>query len=261
MTNDEAVDDDLDAVTLVLVEGGRLGEVVHIPVDADADEALPTGVVEDAVALGLPVLDQWPEDEKPGALGQGKDLVDDLLNRLALDRMAVGAVRMSGTGEQQPEIVVDLGDGPDRRSRVPRRALLVDRDRRRQPVDLVDVGLLHLAEELPGVRTEALDIAALALGVDRVEGKAALSAAGQAGDDDQPIARKRDGDVLQVVFAGTTNDELILGHVRLTVYRTRTKPYRRSTFRWSARGAEDASARWRPRPLAVSRPAPEGSWR
>jgi hypothetical protein len=32
---------------------------------------------------------------------------------------------------------------------VARRALLVDGDRRREAVDLVDVGLLHLAQELP----------------------------------------------------------------------------------------------------------------
>ena len=122
-------------------------------------------------------------------------------------------MRVTGPGEQQPEVVVDLGDGPDGRARVARRALLVDRDRRAQPVDLVDVRLLHLAEELAGVGAQALDVAALALGVDRVEREAALAAPGQPGDDDQPVARERDGHVFQVVFAGTADDELILGHV------------------------------------------------
>jgi hypothetical protein len=50
-----------------------------------------------------------------------------------------------------------------------RRRLLVDRDRRRQALDEVDVGLVHLAEELAGVGRQRLDVAALALGVDRVE--------------------------------------------------------------------------------------------
>ena len=110
-------------------------------------------------------------------------------------------------------MVVDLGDGADRRARVARRALLVDRDGRRQAVDLVDVRLLHLAEELAGVGAQALDVAALALGVDRVEGEARLAAPGQAGDDDQPVARERDVDVLEVVFARAAHDESILGHV------------------------------------------------
>jgi len=51
---------------------------------------------------------------------------------------------------------------------------LIDRDGRAQAVDLVDVGLLHLAKELASVRRQALDVAALALGVDRVEGEARL---------------------------------------------------------------------------------------
>src|SRR6185503_252570 len=80
-------------------------------------------------------------------------------------------------------------------------------------VDLVDVGLLHLAQELPRIRAQALDVAALALGVDRVEGKARLPAPAQAGDHDQAITRERDRDVLQVVFACSANDDLILGHV------------------------------------------------
>jgi hypothetical protein len=59
-----------------------------------------------------------------------------------------------------------------------------------QAVDLVDVRLLHLAQELPRVGAQALDVPALALGVDRVEGEAGLAAAGQAGDDDQAVARE-----------------------------------------------------------------------
>jgi len=45
------------------------------------------------------------------------------------------------------------------------------RDRRREALDDVDVGLLHLAQELAGVRGERLHVAALALGVDGVEGE------------------------------------------------------------------------------------------
>ena len=212
MADDVAIDDDLDRVALVLVELGRVGDVDHLAIDPDPDEALAPGAVEDPVALGLAVLDERPEDEQAGALGQGQHLVDDLLDRLALDGVAVGAVRDADAGEEQPQVVVDLGHRPDRRARVARRALLVDRDGRRQAVDLVDVRLLHLAEELAGVGAQALDIAALALGIDRVEGQAGLARPGQAGDDDEPVARERDVDVLEVVFARAAHDELILGH-------------------------------------------------
>ena len=212
VADDVAVDDDLDRVALVLVELGRVLDVVRLAVDPDADEALPACRLEDPVALGLAILDERRQHQEAGALGQRQDLVDDLLDGLALDRMAVGAVRDADPREQQPQVVVDLGDGPDGRARVPGRALLVDRDGRRQPVDLVDVGLLHLAEELAGVGAQALDVASLALGVDRVERQAGLARPGQAGDDHEAVARERDIDILEVVLARSAHDELILGH-------------------------------------------------
>ena len=54
--------------------------------------------------------------------------------------------------------------------------LLLDGDGRRQAADDVVVRLLHLPEELAGVGGEALDVAALPLGVEGVEGQRALAA-------------------------------------------------------------------------------------
>ena len=114
-------------------------------------------------------------------------------------------------GVEQPEVVVDLGDRADGRPRVARGGLLVDRDRRRQPLDEVDVGLVHLPEELACVGRQRLDVAALALGVDRVERQRGLAGARQPGEDDQPVARQLDRDVLQVVLTGAPHDERV-GH-------------------------------------------------
>ena len=93
MADDVPVDHDLDRMALVLVELGRVGDVVQLPVDADTDEALAAGTVDDAVALGLAILDERPEDEQARALGQRQHLVHDLLHALALDGVAVGTVR------------------------------------------------------------------------------------------------------------------------------------------------------------------------
>src|SRR5262249_61765980 len=93
-----------------------------------------------------------------------EDLIDDRLLALAGDRPPTDrAVRLADARVEQPEVVVDLGHGADRRARVPRRRLLVDRDRRRKPVDRVDVRLLHHLQELPRVCAEALDVAPLPL--------------------------------------------------------------------------------------------------
>ena len=71
--------------------------------------------------------------------------IDDLLGRLAGDRPATDVtVRVADPRPQQTQVVVDLSDGSDRRARVARGRLLVDRDRRRQTLDRVDVGLVHL---------------------------------------------------------------------------------------------------------------------
>src|SRR5439155_1182142 len=113
---------------------------------------------------------------------------------------------------EQTEIVVDLGDGADGRARVAGGRLLVDRDRRTEPVDVVDVGLLHHLQELARVGGERLHVASLPFRVDRVEGKARLPGPGEPGDADQAVPRQADGDVLQVVLAGAVDDELVDSH-------------------------------------------------
>src|SRR5213078_188571 len=78
-----------------------------------------------------------------------------------------------------------------------------------EAVDRVDVRLLHHLQELPGVGAQALDVPALALGVDRVEGKARFPGSGESGDADQLIPRQPDGDVFEVVLAGAVDDQLV----------------------------------------------------
>jgi hypothetical protein len=66
---------------------------------------------------------------------------------------------------------VDLGDRADGAARIPARRLLFDRDGGGQALDAVDIGLAHQLQELAGVGGEALHVAALALGIDGVEGE------------------------------------------------------------------------------------------
>ncbi len=110
-------------------------------------------------------------------------------------------MRDADAGEEQAQVIVDLGDGADGRARVVGGALLVDRNGRGETFDVVHIRFLHLAEELAGVGRERLDVAALALGKDGVEGQGGFAGAGEPGDDHQLVTRDLDGDVLQVVFA------------------------------------------------------------
>ena len=213
----QAVDDDLDGVLLVagqpLVVLEEVGDVGRLAVDPGPDVALAGEVGEQRVVLALAAPHDRRQHLEAGALGQLGQAVDDLLRGLAVEPHPVlGAVGHADAGVQQAEVVVDLGDGAHRRPGVAGGRLLVDGDGRRQALDEVDVGLVHLAQELPGVGAQRLHVAPLALGVDGVEGQAGLAGAGQAGEDDQPVAGQLDVHVLEVVLPGTADDELVERH-------------------------------------------------
>ena len=210
--HDEAVDHDRDVVLELLVERRRVLDQVRLAVDADAREPLAAQVLEHVLELALAPAHDGGVDREARAGGQREHLVDDLLGGLARDRPAADrAVRMPDAGVQEPQVVRDLGDRADRRARVARGRLLIDRDRRREALDGVDVGLVHLPEELPRVRRERLDVASLPLRVERVECQRRLAGAREAGDADQPAAREAHGDVLQVVLARAMNDDVVYG--------------------------------------------------
>ena len=209
----EPVDDDLDRVLELLVEDDLVLEQPLLAVDLDAREAVATELLEHVAELALAVAHDRRVDGEARALGEREDLLDDLVEALPRDRApADRAVRPSDARVEQAEVVVDLGHRADGRARVARGRLLVDRDRRREPVDRVDVGLLHHLQELARVGGERLDVATLALGVDRVEGERRLAGAGEPGDADEGVPREPDGDVLEVVLAGAVDDELFDGH-------------------------------------------------
>ena len=106
---------------------------------------------------------------------------------------------MPRAGEQQFEVVVDLGRRAHGRTGVARVDLLLDGDGRRDARDDVHVGFVDLPEELPGVGRKALDVAALPLGENRVEGQRRLARAGESRHDDEFVVRNFDLDVAEVV--------------------------------------------------------------
>ena len=192
-----------------------------LAVDLHAREAVAAQLLEDVLELALAVAHDRRVDGELRPLVEPQHLLDDLVERLPGDRApADRAVRPADARVEQAQVVVDLGDRADRRARVARGRLLVDRDRRREPVDRVDVGLLHHLQELPRVRGERLDVAALPLRVDRVERERRLPRAGEPGHAHERVPRDADGDVLQVVLAGAVDDELFgLAHRRAIVPR------------------------------------------
>src|SRR5438067_1383551 len=104
---------------------------------------------------------------------------------------AAAAVELGRAREQELQVVVELRHRADRRARGAHGIRLVDGDCRRNAFDCVDLRLVHAVEELPRVRAEGLDVAALAFGIQRVEDERGLPGAGNARDDDELAGRDR----------------------------------------------------------------------
>jgi hypothetical protein len=205
----------LDGVLFVLLQRGQavgrgLVEPDHHPVHPDPGEPLQLELAQQFGVFALAPADHGREHLEPGALVELEHPVDDLLRGLPGDRAATDrAVRLAHPRIQQPQVVVDLGDRPDGGARVAAGRLLFDAHRGRQPVDEIHVGLVHLAQELPGISRQRLDVATLPLGEDGVERQAGLARPGQPGEHDQGIPGQVERHVLEVVLARTANHETI----------------------------------------------------
>ena len=137
---------------LLLFEDDFLAEVTQFPVDAHAHIAVTADLVEDLPMLALLPAHELRHDEQLCPLGQRHNLVHHLIDALLSDGFAAArAVRTPRACVEQAQIVIDLRHSPHRRAWIVTRRLLVNRDRGRQPLDVVHIGLIHLSEELTRV--------------------------------------------------------------------------------------------------------------
>lgn len=186
----------------LLVELRRLVDLVECPVDLDALEALLLQLGELLLELALAPARDGRQEVDARAFRHGEHAVDHLRYGLALDRQS-GRWRVGDADarKQKAQVVVDLGDGADGGARVLARRLLLDGNGRRQPVDVVDVRLLHHLQKLARVCRKALHVPPLPLGIDGVEGERGFARAGKTREHDERVARDLQVDVLQVVLA------------------------------------------------------------
>ena len=171
-----AVDHDLDVVLELLVQVRRFVDVVQLAVDADALKPLLREGGDFLFVFALAATHDRGQQVQPRARLHGHDAVDHFRHGLAFDRQARGR-RMGDADprEQQAHVIVDFRDRADGGARVARRRLLFDGNGGAEPVDMVDVGLLHQFQELARIGGQAFHIAALALGIDGVEGEGRFS--------------------------------------------------------------------------------------
>ena len=270
LADDQPVHHHLDGVLDVLFQGDLLVQVVQAAVHLDPGVAGPPGGVQLFLLGALALPDHRRQHLKAGPLLQLQDGVHHLVHALLADDPAADrAVGHPDPGVEQPEVIVDLGHGAHRRAGVVAGGLLVDGDGRRQAGDLVDVGLVHPAQEHPGVAGQAFDIAALAVGIDGVEGEAGLARPRQPGHDDELFPREGQADVFQVVLPRALDDDLIVCQSIFFLFSVSVRgsggvrprrPSRRWGFRPGAAGRSGPAGRPRARiPAALPPPSSRGS--
>ena len=202
--DDEAIDDGVHVGDVFRLEPGLLGDVHRLAVHDQRAAPFLTDLGEDELEILAVDLEHRRAHLDLRPLGQRQDRFQDLAGGPARRRLTgTRTVRLADRRVEQVQIARDIGHRPDRGPRVAARRLLFDRDDRREPEHEVHVGLRHLRDEPLRVARERLQVAALPLGVDRVERETRLSRPREPRDDDHLVARNLDRHVPQVVDART----------------------------------------------------------
>ncbi len=187
----------------------RLAEVARVALAVEELAHLLEGEV-------LGYLDREGEVQARVAGGggaRGEVLVDALGGVGPHGLAAAPAVQLRHAGEQQLQVIVELGHRPDGRARGAHGVGLVDGDGRRDAGDRIHLRLVHAVQELARVGREGLDVAALAFRVEGVEDERGLARAGHAGDHHQLVQRDVEVESLEVVLARATQGDGVTGGV------------------------------------------------
>src|ERR1700679_3642426 len=102
-------------------------------------------------------------------------------------------------------MVVEFRHGADGGARGAHRVGLVDGDRRRDAFDAIDLRLIDAIQKLARVRRKRFDVAALALGIPRIEPQRGFSGPADARYDDQFVERQLKVKILEIVLAGSAD--------------------------------------------------------
>ena len=206
----------LDVVVFVAVEFHALHRLAQFAVHAHREKAFLAHGLEEFLVMSLSCAHQRREQQHFAPFVVREQHVHDFLFRIFHHRLARHvAVGRGGAGEEQAQEVVDFGNGAHGGARVAVGGLLLDADYGTEAAYLVHVGAIHAIEKVAGVGREGLDIAALAFGINRVEGQRTLTAAAKAGNHAKAVARQGHVDVFQVMLSRTDYIDVSCRAVRL----------------------------------------------
>ena len=184
----QAIHHQLDGVLLILFQSDLLCQIIQDAIHTHTGKTLLAGIVKHLLMFALFAPNHRRQHDKPGADAQGLHPIHDLVNGLTGDLLAtLGAMGHTHSGPQKTQIIVNFRYRTHRGTGIAGCGLLVDGNCRRKAIDAVHIGLVHLAQELPGIAAEALHIPALAFGKNSIKCQAGFAGAGQTGKHHQLI--------------------------------------------------------------------------
>ena len=117
-------------MVFTFVEDDLFVKLTHFAVNACTQETVFVKLFEFLFELALSTADDGGQDHNAFTLGQFRNALDDLIDRLPRDRStALMAMRLANGRKKQAKKIVDLGHSADRRAGRTRHRLLLDRDR------------------------------------------------------------------------------------------------------------------------------------
>ena len=123
--------------------------------------------------------------------------------------------QLTGAGEQQLQMVIQLGHGAYRRTRTSHRVGLVNRNSWRHALDLVHCRAVHAIQKLTRISAEGFDITALTLGVQSVKHQAGFARTAGAGEHRQLVGTDVYVYVFEIVLTGTAYANKTLAHTAI----------------------------------------------
>ena len=225
-----------------LLLGELLDRLVHVEAEAGEDPAVPAvhavaGDHQGALAERLLLVVEGGEVEvgdrpHPLAAGAHAAEVDHVAHDVLLhpaarllrahhaarlarrdverERRRRPDVGLADPAEQDAQHRVGVGGGADGGARVGAHPLLVDDDRRGQPLQQVDLRPRQVRHEALHERAVGLVDHPLRLGSDGAEHQRALAGAGDPGEGREPPLGQLDADVLEVVLARTLHADQVV---------------------------------------------------
>ncbi len=128
LASNETVDHHLDVVGMVFIEFDVVGKLPHLLIDAHPGEAFSHQAAEQFGVGAFFSANQWCQQLVAASLRQRQDLIDHLVDALGPDRaVALGAMGLTSTTEQQAQIVLDFGHRSHRGTGVVTGGFLIDR--------------------------------------------------------------------------------------------------------------------------------------